>query len=309
MAIQIISKRIDNEVWLKLIKKALPDEDIYLYPDEGDRLEVTYALAWKPPKGIFMRYPNLKAIASMGAGVDHILNDDQFPKDLPVTRVTDEFLTKDMGEYVLAMALNYLRNYNALRTAQTNHEWKHGLYRRLSDVTVGIMGLGVLGEYTATLLSDFGGNVIGWSRSAKDLKGIGCYHGQDQFEEFLSNSGILVCLLPLTKETSGILNKQTFSMLPRGAYIINVARGQHLVDEDLLEMIASGHLSGAALDVFHQEPLPADHPLWSNEKITITPHVASFTKPASVIPQLIENYRRLSSGEPLVNVVSIDKGY
>lgn len=309
MAIQIISKRIDNEVWLKLIKKALPDEDIYLYPDEGDRAEVTYALAWKPPEGIFMRYPNLQAVASMGAGVDHILKDGQFPRDLPVTRVTDEFLTKDMGEYVLAMTLNYLRNYNDLRSAQTKHEWKHGLYRRLSDVSVGIMGLGVLGEYTANLLSDLGCNVIGWSRTAKDLKGIQCYHGQDQFEDFLSKSEVLVCLLPLTKETAGILNKQTFSMLPNGAYIINVARGQHLIDEDLLEMIDSGHLAGAALDVFHQEPLSADHPFWSNEKITITPHVASFTKPASVIPQLVDNYKRLSNGKPLVNVVSVDKGY
>ena len=249
MAIQIISKRIDNEVWLRLIKEALPDEDVYLFPDEGDRSEVSYVIAWKPPAGIFKNYPNLQAVASMGAGVDHILKDPDFPAHLQVTRVTDMFLTKDMGEYVLEMVLNHLRNYNSLIEGQHKHEWRHGLYRRLSDVAVGVMGLGVLGEYTAALLSNMGCNVNGWSRSEKNIDGINCYHGSAEFNEFLSKSEILVCLLPLTTETTGILNKETFSKLPSGAFIIIVARGQHLVDEDVIVMIDRGHIAGAVMDV------------------------------------------------------------
>ena len=309
MSIQIISSRIDNDVWVQGIKNAVPDESVFLYPDIGNPEEVQYAIVWKPARGVFKKFPNLKVIASMGAGVDHILDDPDLPGDVLVTRITDEYLTSDMGEYVLAMVMNHLRHFKDLQQAQNEGRWAHGLYRRLSDVTVGVLGIGELGIYTAELLRKMGCRVNGWARSKKDIEGISTFSGDEELTDFLSLSEIVVCLLPLTSKTTGILNRDLFSKMPQGGYIINVARGQHLVDNDLIDAIDSGQLSGAALDVFQQEPLPKEHPFWKHPKITITPHVASFTKPEAVIPKLVDNFRRMKNGEPLVNVVDLAKGY
>lgn len=309
MSIQVISSRIDNDVWFQGISESLPEENVYLYPDEGNPEEVEYAIVWKPAPGVFTKYPNLKVIASMGAGVDHILDDPDLPAHVLVTRITDEFLTKDMGEYVLQMMMNYLRNFKDIQRAQEENRWAHGLYRRLSDVSVGIMGIGELGIYSAELLRDMGCKVNGWSRTPKEINGVTTFAGDQEMDEFLSKSEVVVCLLPLTNETTGILNKELFNKMPQGGYIINVARGQHLVDEDLIDAIDSGKLSGAALDVFHKEPLPTNHPFWQHSKITITPHVASFTKPEAVIPKLVDNFNRMRNGDPLVNAVDLQKGY
>jgi glyoxylate/hydroxypyruvate reductase len=171
------------------------------------------------------------------------------------------------------------------------------------------MGLGELGSHTALQLSKLGFKVHGWARSAKLMEGVGTFAGPEEFEAFLSSSTILICLLPLTKKTADILNKDTFSKLPKGAYVINVARGEHLVEEDLIEMLDKGHLSGASLDVFREEPLTEDHPFWSHPLIHVTPHIASITNPASAVSQILENYDRMRHGESLINVVSQTKGY
>ncbi|MDX1603873.1 MAG: glyoxylate/hydroxypyruvate reductase A, partial [Salinimicrobium sediminis] len=222
------------------------------------------------------------------------------------TRVIDEQLTKDMSVFVLSLILDHLRN---LSYHYCSREWKPLKYLRPEEVQVGIMGMGVLGVGVAEKLIRNKFNVTGWSRSQKEILGVTTFHGDDQLQDFLEQSNVLVCLLPLTSETENILNKRLFERLPQGAYVINVARGPHLVEEDLLEMIDSGHLSGASLDVFRKEPLPEDHPFWKHEKIRITPHIASVTNPSTVVPQILENYERIKQGKELNNVVDREKEY
>ena len=195
------------------------------------------------------------------------------------------------------------------KVAQINIKWHPQPYRRIADVTVGIMGLGALGAVLANDLVQMGFTVVGWAGSLKPMEKVSVYVGEKQKSEFLSKSEVLVCLLPLTETTTGILNQALFHQLPKDAFVINVARGGHLVDDDLIHALDSGQLAGASLDVFHEEPLPAVHPFWKHPKIHMTPHIASVSDSASVVPQLLENYKRMQKGAPLLNVVSPEKGY
>ena len=242
----------------------------------------------------------------MGAGVDHITGDPAISRDITVTRIVDEQLTVDMSAFVLALIMSYLKN---ISYHHCNNTWEPKKYLRIEDAHVGSMGLGTLGGGLAEVLLKNDFKISGWSNSEKQMNGVSAFHGKDQLPEFLETVNILVCLLPLTPETEGILNKDLFKKLPKGAYVINVARGEHLVEEDLLEMVQQCHLSGASLDVFRKEPLPQDHPFWKEPKIMITPHIASITDPRKVVPQVAENYRRLQKGEDLKNVVPREKGY
>lgn len=309
MALVIIRQDDKISIWKEALQKAAPQIPAYSYLEEHPKDEITMALVWKHPKGQLMDYPNLKLIACSGAGVDFIFEDDNRPKELPITRVVDVMLAKDMSEHVVAAIFSYLKNLGHYRVDQMRKIWKPLEYRRITDFKVGILGLGALGKDLAEDLVKFGFRVQGWSSSQKTLKDVDTFTGEDQRSDFLSTSEILVCLLPLTDETTGILGSTLFRQLPKGAYIINVARGGHLVDSDLIEYIDKGHLSGACLDAFHQEPLPIDHPFWEHDKIHMTPHYASVSDTNSVVPQIIENYRRLQNGEPLLNLVSKKKGY
>lgn len=309
MSVLIVSPGKDPENWVKALKNQHPGMNIYVYPEEHDPEEVEFALCWNHPRGLFKNYPNLKVVASMGAGVDHIVNDPGLPEDVKITRVVDEMLTNDMSDFVLSQVMNHVRGLHEYAKAQTEKKWKTFQYKRPKDTKVGIMGLGVLGNDTATKLTRNGFDVYAWTRTEKDCESVTCFHGKDQLEDFLKNSEILVCLLPLTEDTENILNADLFDLLPEGAYVINVARGQHLVEHDLMEMIDKGHLSGAALDVFREEPLPEEHPFWEHPRINITPHIASLTNPESVIPQIVENYERMKEHEPLKNTVEMKKGY
>jgi len=309
MAIVIIRQDNNIEMWRKALLAAEPTLAVYGYHDDHNKEEIDMALVWKHPKGALTAYPNLKCIASSGAGVDFIFEDQQAPTNLPITRVVDKFLAKDMSEHVLALILSYLKNLDRYRVDQQNKVWNPLPYRRIVDFTIGILGLGALGQVLAKDLIKFGFKVQGWSNSRKSLKKVKSFSGEKELAAFLETTEILVCLLPLTKETSGILNKDLFFQLPKGAYVINVARGGHLVDEDLVEMVDNHHLSGASLDVYHQEPLDRDHPFWEHPKIHMTPHYASVSDTDSVVPQIIENYKRLQKGEPLLNLVSKNKGY
>ncbi|WP_324721641.1 2-hydroxyacid dehydrogenase [Salinimicrobium sp. HB62] len=306
MSFLIVSSQRDPKAWIEAIKDQNPEIDLEVYPEVRDPEKVEFALSWKHPHGIYKNYPNLKVIASMGAGIDHIIEDPDIPEHVKITRVIDEQLTKDMSVFVLSLILEHLRN---LSFHYSSKEWKPVKYLRPTEVQVGIMGMGVLGVGVAEKLIQNKFNVTGWSRTQKEILGVTTYHGDEQLQDFLEASQILVCLLPLTSETENILNKRLFEKLPKNAYVINVARGPHLVEEDLLEMIERGHLSGAALDVFRTEPLPKDHPFWNNQKIKITPHVASVTYPATVAPQILENYRRMQEGKELKNVVDREKEY
>lgn len=309
MAIVII--RQDNKIdsWKKALKAKAPDISIYSYLEEHPKEEITLACVWKQPVGSLKQYPNLKCIASLGAGVDFIFKDQSVPQNIPITRVVDPVLASDMSEFVLALILSFFKNLNNYRTDQMKKVWYPQEYMRISDVTVGIMGMGALGEKLTEDLIKNRFKVIGWATSPKNIPGVEVYIGNKEKNTFLSRSNILVCLLPLTRETTGILNNKLFKELPKQSYVINVARGGHLVDEDLLEYINNGHLAGAGLDVFHEEPLSVEHPFWTHPKIHITPHVASVSDIESVIPQLLENYRKLKEGLPLNNTVNREKGY
>lgn len=305
MSVLVISPGRDPEVWVQELKNQHPGMEIHKFPEEHNQEEVEYAVAWKHPRGIFKNYPNLKVIASMGAGVDHITSDPAIPDHITITRVVDNQLSIDMSDFVLALVMERLKN---LSFHHNNPSWEPKKYLRIQDQRIGIMGMGILGSAVAKKLKLNGFQVSGWAREERKLNDIHVF-GENSLEDFLKQTDILVCLLPLTRETENILNKELFELLPQGAYVINVARGEHLVEYDLLEMIDKGHLSGASLDVFRKEPLPEEHPFWKHKSIRITPHIASVTDPKTVVPQIIENYNRMKDGEPLKNVVKRDKGY
>jgi glyoxylate/hydroxypyruvate reductase len=309
MSIVIIRQDGKIDLWKKAVQRADASVKVYGYDEEHPKGDITMALIWKHPQGSLGQYPNLKCIASAGAGVDYIFEDDQAPTDIPITRVVDPYLASDMSEHVLTAILAELKNMPTYKLQQTKAHWKPMPYKRIKDVTVGVMGLGELGALTATDLVRAGFTVVGWSKGQKEISGVTCYAGETGKEAFLKSTDVLVCLLPLTADTTGILNAQLMEQLPQGAYIINVARGGHVVDADLIALLDQGHLSGACLDVYHEEPLPKEHPFWAHPKVMMTPHYASVSDTNSVVPQILENYSRLSNGEPLQNVVDRKKGY
>ncbi|HET8737530.1 MAG TPA: glyoxylate/hydroxypyruvate reductase A [Pricia sp.] len=309
MALVIIRQDGKIDLWKEALLAESPEFEVYGYFEDHPKEEIDMALIWKHPKGSLGEYPNLKLIACNGAGVDFIFEDPDVPKGIPITRVVDTKLAEDMSEHVLAVILAHLKNLDVYKLQQTQKIWKPRNYHRISDFTVGIMGLGQLGSVLAKDLVRFGFTVQGWASSPKTIQNVKTFAGDDGLSAFLASSEILVCLLPLTEKTTGILNKSLFEKLPKNAFVINVARGGHLVDAHLLEMLDTDHLSGAGLDVYHQEPLPAGHPFWDHKKIHMTPHYASVSDPKFVVPQIVENHRRLRQGEPLLNEVSRAKGY
>lgn len=308
MAILIISDR-DPKAWLSALKSKDSQVELRVFPEDGNRDEIEYALVWNHPKGILSNYPNLKVVASMGAGVDHIFKDPELPEHVKVTRIIDTQLASDMAEFVLALIMDHLRNLYYHKSMEQEQLWKPKTYSRISEVGVGIMGMGHLGNTVAKNLASMGFKVKGWARTKKNRENLPTFIGDEQRNSFLAASNILVCLLPLTEATENILNAELFSNLPKHAFLINVARGKHLVEEDLLEYLDNGHLSGAALDVFRKEPLPTEHPFWEHPQIQITPHIASVTKPTAVVEQVLGNYWRMKNKEPLKNEVEAKQGY
>ncbi len=308
MALVIINPK-GVEPWIQALKKVDSNIDIRTFPNDSNRDEISFALSWRHPFGVFKDYPNLKCISSMGAGVDHLLKDPDLPKAVSIVRLVDPYLAQDMAEFVLALIMNHLRELNAFKIKQTQTIWRPADYLRIKDIKVGIMGMGAIGSQVAGVLQKTGFNVIGWARTSKEIKSIPIYIGDADLTKFLNHSDVLVCVLPLTAQTKGILNKSNFRKLPKNAFIINVGRGEHLEEEDLVQFISDGHLSGASLDVFAEEPLPASSPLWKHPRIHVTPHIASITNPESVAPQIINNYHRMKENRPLLNIVSRVKGY
>jgi len=309
MSIVIIRNDQKTMAWKEALLKADPDLEIYAYDEDHDPSQISVAMVWKPPHGALSQYPSLQAIASLGAGVDFLFEDETLPPDVPITRVVDPILAADMSEFVLGVILAQIKNLLVFKQVQPKAKWLPLEYKRINEVTVGIMGLGELGSRLAEDLVRFGFDTRGWSRSEKSLIGLSCFAGNKDLASFLSGTDLLVCLLPLTPNTRGILNKELFALLPKGAYVINVARGGHLIEKDLLDILDQGHLSGAFLDVFAQEPLSEDHPFWKHPKIDMSPHIASVSDVNSVVPQLLDNYRRLQEGQPLLNLVSKSRGY
>lgn len=309
MALMIIAPNIKVTSWAKHLSSLAPDIDIRVWPDAGNPEEIEFALSWHHPPGELNKFKNLKCIASMGAGVDHILADPQLPEGVPITRVVEHSMAQSMSEYVVLAVLNFCRQFDKYRADQAQNQWHPCRPLLAEGLNIGIMGLGQLGQDAAKKLGYLGFPVTGWSRTPKEIAGLKSLAGQDKLDDFLSLSRILICMLPLTPKTAGILNQRIFGKLPAGAYLINVARGQHLVENDLIAALDSGQLAGACLDVFEVEPLPQDHPFWRHPKIIVTPHISSITFPRAVAPQIIENYLRIKSGKRPVNRVDMDRGY
>ena len=297
---------------MHILKEALLDVDqhldIEIWPNVKHKERVTFAVSWQHPEGIFEGYPNLQAIMSYGAGVDHMVKDKTLP-DVSFSRVVAPSLSEQLADYVLAAVLNYQQHiieYSSKRTAST---WSPKNPRLKSNIYIGVMGLGHIGGTVATRLAQNGYRVNGWAASQKELDGISTFYGTEQLREFVQKSNVLVCLLPLTPETEGILDLDVIKNLRRPSYLINVARGAHLIEEDLIYALDLDLLQGATLDVFSEEPLPESHPFWNRPRIMITPHVAAITNPWDVAPQIVENYKRSLSGMELLNSVDISKGY
>ncbi|MDJ0951363.1 MAG: glyoxylate/hydroxypyruvate reductase A [Alphaproteobacteria bacterium] len=309
MALLFISNMDEPEAWRRELAARIDGLDFRLWPETGPVEEIDFALVWKPKPGLLAGFPRLKLIQSLGMGVDHIFEDPELPAGVPVARIVDPDMASQMSAWVLLEVLRHHRMADAYAAQQRDHVWRMRGLPDASQTTVGIMGLGVLGADAARKLAHVGFRVTGWSRSAKSIEGVTCFHGGLGFVEFLAGADILVCLLPLTAETEAIINAETLAVLPEGAFVINCARGGHLVEEDLLAAIERGHVAGAALDVFRSEPLPDDHPFWDHPKIRVYPHVAAITNPRTAADQVADNYRRMVAGQPFLNLVDPARGY
>ena len=306
MKITFFCTDIQPGPWFEGLAAALPDAELSVW-QPGDS-QADYALVWAPPQQFMDEQPGLKAIFNLGAGVDGLLR-LRLPPGVPVVRIEDAGMAVQMAEYVCQAVVRHFRELDVYEAAMASRDWALREPRRRSDFPVGVMGLGVLGERVAKALAHFEFPVNGWSRSPRALKGMVNYSGAEGFADFLGASRVLVNLLPLTPETRDILNAETLSRLQPGGYVINVARGAHLVDEDLIAQIDSGHLAGATLDVFRQEPLPAEHPFWRHPRITLTPHASARTLREDSLAQIVAKLVALERGEPVTGVVESGRGY
>lgn len=294
------------EPWLKILTPLATDFELRVWPDAGSCEEVDYVITWAQPDGFLTKFPNLKGVHCTGAGIDRLLADPQLP-DVPIARMVDDSLLIGMNEFVLAQALHYHRAMPAYRTAQAAHAWTPIHVPLARERTVGIMGLGQLGIGSARTLSAAGFTVRGWSRTVKSIDGMETFDAP-ALPQFLRGCDILVCLLPLTAQTEGILNAGLFSNLS-GASLINVGRGGHLVEADLIPALDCGHLAAATLDVFRAEPLPADSPFWDDPRVTITPHASAFTHPETAAVKIVANLRRAFAGKPMRDLIDHTNGY
>ena len=298
-----------TEWWCQMLRDLMPDWNVYPIDQVPDPDAVTYSVLWRPATGAMKPFRNLKAIVSLGAGIDHVLADEQLPIHVPIIRTVGTDLTQRMKEYVALHVLRHHRELPAIQANQARQLWEQIVVPPAPQRRVGVMGLGNLGAAAADLLEQIGFEVRGWSRSPKDLPGIQCFSGSEGFGAFLEGTEILVCLLPLTESTRGILNVDTFNRLKRGASIVNAARGPHLVDSDLVDALNSGQISSATLDVFHVEPLPKTHPFWTNPKITVTPHVASLIDAPTGSKIVAKNIRTFQETGTVADLADAKRGY
>ncbi|WAH55362.1 glyoxylate/hydroxypyruvate reductase A [Pseudomonas silvicola] len=276
--------------------------------DAPEAAEAEVAACWYPPAGSLGRLPRLRLVHSVAAGVDHLSTDPSAPL-VPVCRVVDPDHRRGMTEYVRWAVLHYHRDFDRVNAQQRQNLWLRHPQRPASQFKVGVMGLGSLGSAIAADLASAGYDVRGWSRSARQLPGVACSHGDSSFNQFLDRLDLLINLLPLTEATHGILCQKTFSKLAPGAAIVNGGRGQHVLIDDLQQALTSGQLRGAVLDVFEHEPLPAEHPLWQMPGVVVTPHMASAAAHDCIVRQVADNTRRLLAGEALNNLVDPSQGY
>lgn len=294
------------EPWLQGLAAALPGADIAVWQPGAPQAD--YAVVWAPPQQFMDEQPGLKALFNIGAGVDALLK-LRLPPQALVVRLDDAGMAVQMAEYVCHAVIRHFREFDAYEADMAAGRWGYRKPRLRSDFPIGVMGLGVLGERVAKALAQFDFPINGWSRSPKAIGGVRVFSGTEQFNDFLAASRVLVNLLPLTPETADVINADTLAHLQPGAYIINVARGAHLVEDDLLAAIERGHVAGATLDVFRTEPLPAGHPFWNHPRITITPHTSARTLRDESIAQIARKMAALQRGATVAGVVDAGRGY
>jgi glyoxylate/hydroxypyruvate reductase A len=303
----------DGQAWAAHMRKAMPERDIRVWPDMGRLENVHYVAAWLPPVDVVKSLPNLKVIFSLGAGVDAILSDPSLP-DKPIVRVNDPDLTMRMSEHVVMQVLLHHRQFHKLQANQTTKHWDQFPQHAASALRVGVMGLGVLGTDAARKLGIMGFPTAGWSRTQKSIDGVDCFAGAEGLNAFLERTDVLVCLLPATSETTGILNRTLIKKLSRkgpfGAPIlINAGRGRQQVEADILKCLDNGELYAASLDVFQKEPLSLESPLWSNPNIFVTPHNAADSDPATICKYVSAQIERFETSGQLENLVDRKRGY
>lgn len=293
--------------WLDALRKALPDANIFdLEQSTGD---ADYAVVWAPPAELFTKEPNLKYMFNLGAGVDALVKMPDLPKNLPLVRLEDGGMADQMAEYVLYFLIQSARDLLVYEQQQAQSLWHHLPSIKRQDWRVGIMGAGVIGKRIASACAALSYPTAIWSRSAKQIDGVKSYVGAAEFDEFLADTRVLVNVLPLTDDTRGILCNQTFSKLLPDAILINIARGGHLVEQDLLDSLASGSLVRAVLDVFNTEPLPQDHPFWLHPNITVTPHASGSSLLDETVAQISSKILALENGQPITGIVNINRQY
>jgi len=297
-----------GQAWVRRVAETTTDLELRVWPDIGDPREIEYLVAWTVPAGLPAALPRLRAVFSVGAGVDQ-LDLAAIPAHLPLARMLEPGIEACLTSYVAMAVLSLHRGLPAYLAQQRAARWQALPVRPPAACRVGLLGLGRLGTAAARSLRGLGFPVSGWSRREKALEGIACHHGSDGLGHLLAGTDILVCLLPLTSQTRGILNAKTFASLPRGAGVVNAARGAHLVEADLLDALASGQISAAVLDVTAIEPLPPAHPFWRHERILLTPHIGAVTQIETGITALLENIRRHMRGEDLIGRVNRELGY
>lgn len=305
----------DPEPWRERFRNVLPGWDIVLHTEPFDRRAVNYAAAWKQPEGTFSGLPHLEAIFSLGAGVDHLFKDTRLPEGVPIVRVVDPDLTTRMSEYVVMHCLMALRRVRVYDGFQRERKWIDLRDQpQASDIRVGLLGMGILGQDAAAKLKALGFQVAGWSRRPKEVAGVAMHHGADGLDAIVAGSDILVAMMPLTPDTAGILNAGLFARMPKaesigGPVLINVGRGGLQVEADILKALDAGTLGAAVLDVFETEPLPETSPLWGHPNVTVTPHNSAISSPPAIAAYVARQIAAREAGQPLENIVDPGHGY
>lgn len=296
----------DPAPWLAALQQHLPQALVDVWHPGSARAD--FAIVWAAPQQFFDEQTALQAVFNMGAGVDALLQ-RQMRADLPIVRLNNAGMGVQMAEYVCHALIRHTRDFALFEAQAQQGLWQEPPVLDRADFPVGILGLGVLGEQVARAVRHFGFQVLGWSRTARQMDGVRCFHGQTQLAEFLAGTRVLVNLLPLTPQTENLLNRDTLSQLQPSAYLINIARGRHVVDQDLLALLDSGQMAGATLDVFRTEPLPADHPFWRHPRVRVTPHIAGRTVLQDTVQQIVAKIQALQKGEPVAGLVDRARGY